>query len=99
MQCGIHAVLFLVMMPCFIVDGQGPSGRPGAVGPKGAPANLPYCPVDKEITSNLKAMKSSTRGKTPTRGKRSRVHRAASTVSKNSFLVKALPLVSKIVWR
>ena len=82
MQRGIHAVLFLVMMPCFIADDQGPSGRPGAVGPKGAPAKLLYCPVDKEITSNLKAFVSSTRGKTPTRGKRSRVQRALSTVSK-----------------
>ena len=82
MQRGIHAVLFLVMMPCFIADDQGPPSRPGAVGPKGVPAKLPYCPVRKEITSNLKAMKSSTRGKIPTRGKRSRVQRAVSTVSK-----------------
>ena len=81
MQHGIHSVLFLVMMPCFIADDQGPSGRPGAVGPKGEPAKLPYCPVDKEITSNLKAMKSSRR-KIPTRGKRSRVLRAVPNVSK-----------------
>ena len=47
MQGGIHVVLYQVMMPSFKADDQGPSGRPGAVGPTGAPAKLPYCPVDK----------------------------------------------------